>query len=545
MAELLRDPTRRNEALNELLRVTAAHERSYVLEDGDEVLDALTRVFFDTLGWPLNKDFYSTGDTDHSRSSSSSSLSSAALNVSAKTIWTTHATAQSKEWAEFCTQQLSNGTMDSTELKLLEAVMVILRNLSFVATNHRMLAYSPNVLAVLVGSLYETTTPNVGANDEKAFDSSTTSVIAVHGVHALVNLASYLDVTGQKLLCDKLFLVNGGASTSAQQPSSEETPLVPNASTFGQVADGRFGFGGLWLAKRLDTKEDMVSDVPRDIVLALTKPYLLSVWAIFPALNKIFSDPTSPRLLVMLAEDLLQEFMAQAKMVPMAPMQDEAVEEEEKEDENPDDTKETILRGDPTKPFSNARSIMVNIPESILRRLVELLYIPRLGYDSLDYVDPRICIVTRVNTLRMLLGYDATVDTDVRDRALDILVPLLELDSPRMAKRLGGTGTGRKRRINPHLFDAVLPILTTQAGRTEAPTLALQLFKELSKSPANAMAWMYLQQRLIVLASKDPKIAHVVFNFLQPSHSESTNVSEGHTIHPQGEAHGVGEAKTL
>ena len=85
-----------------------------------------------------------------------------------------------------------------------------------------------------------------------------------------------------------------------------------------------------------------------------------------------------------------------------------------------------------------------------MQRLLDLLYIPRLGPDSLEYIDPVQNIVTRVTTLKLLMGYDATVDTDVRDRALDFLVPLLELDSPRLAQR--ETGRQRERQIKKSLF---------------------------------------------------------------------------------------------
>ena len=76
----------------------------------------------------------------------------------------------------------------------------------------------------------------------------------------------------------------------------------------------------------------------------------------------------------------------------------------------------------------SARAILLQVPDSVLHRLVDLLYIPRLGPDCLNYEDPTITIVTRVNMFKLMTGYDATIDADVRDRALDVLVPLLELD---------------------------------------------------------------------------------------------------------------------
>lgn len=459
IAKKLRDPSQRNHALNHLLSVTNS-DLSYTLEDG-QILQALADIFFETLGWYKLKP---------SRSNSYPSFL-------ATQAWAEHATPEGQEWAAFCSRQLAKGRLGKDDLKLLEALLVILRNLSFVAANHRLLAYSPDTLSVLVGALYETTSTNVGSSEDTGV-SNTSSAIATNAVHALVNLAPYLDVTGQKLLCDKLFLVNN---------MSEEIPALPAASDFGQVADGKFGFGSLWLAKRLDTKEDIVSDVSNDMIFELTRSYLFSVWAVFPALLKVLTDSSAPRSLLMMAVELLQEFIVHARSGPVE------------------------SAGSRGQQFPTARSILVNTPAAVLQRLVDLLYIPRLGSDSLDYVDPTICIVTRVNTLRMMLGYDATVDTDLRDRALDVLVPLLELDSADIAQRLGVSTTSG---VIKQLLDSVLPILTTQVGRSEAPSLAVQLLKELSKADGIKVACSYTTEKLVELASTDAKIAHLALNFM-------------------------------
>ena len=91
-------------------------------------------------------------------------------------------------------------------------------------------------------------------------------------------------------------------------------------------------------------------------------------------------------------------------------------------------------------------------------------------------------------------------------------MPLLELDSPVMARRLGtkpSTGLPNNR-----LFDAIFPILATQSGRTEAPLLAIQLLRELSKAKENRLGCLYLQERIVALASRDPRVAHLAFNHL-------------------------------
>lgn len=458
-AEELKHPRRRNHALNELMRLTAAYELSFAL-DGDQAVKALVDIFFDSLGW--------AGDRP--------SVSSAKPILSSDTAWTRHATPENEKWASFCSTQLAKGKLGNEILKILESILLIFRNLSFVAANHRLMAYSPDVLTILVGALYETTSNNVGTSDDTAINNNV-AALATHAMHALVNIANYLDVTGQKLLCDKLFLVEG---------TSEEAPLIPDGLTFGQVADGKFGFGSILLAKRLDTKEDFVADMSTEMILDLTGPYLFSVWSVFPAINKVFTDTTSPRSLLLMAEEFLQEFLAHTRSGVLAHFDDQG------------------------NPVPDARTVMIHTPSSILERLIDLLYVPRLVWESLEYVDPTICTVTRVNTLRLLLGYDATVDTDVRDRALDVLVPLMELDSPRMAERLA---MDQKGRVRSRLFDALMPILTTRAGRTEAPNLALSVLKELSKGKMTRLASMYVHERLVAFAANEPKIAHLALNF--------------------------------
>jgi hypothetical protein len=384
--------------------------------------------------------------------------------------------------------------------------------LSFVAANLRLLAYSPDVIAILVGCLYENmstenlcwgddfSSSSAAANNSSSSSATSTGsgnmrTLALPALNVLLNLAPYLDVTGQKLLCDKLFL-----SVSKMSTTTDETTTVsfPTPSLFGLAADGSWGFGGLWLAKRLDTKEDVVNDVSKELLLQLTHEHLASVWSIFPGLARILSDSSTPRPVIMMALDVLQEFINHARVGVVGAV---------------------VVNSstDNSDTMPNARSIVVHIPTKVLDRLSDLLYVPRLGPDALDYVDPVRNIVTRVTTLKLLMGYDANVDTDVRDRALDVLVPLLELDSPAMAKRLGTQeedDNHKKGRMRNRLFDALCPILTTQAGRNEAPLLATQLLRELAKAPENRIGLMYLQQRIATLASKDQRVAHLALNHL-------------------------------
>ena len=54
IAKRLKIPSRRNEALNHLLRITSSHEINYCL-DGDTVVQSLVQTFFEVLGWDKDR----------------------------------------------------------------------------------------------------------------------------------------------------------------------------------------------------------------------------------------------------------------------------------------------------------------------------------------------------------------------------------------------------------------------------------------------------------------------------------------------------------
>jgi hypothetical protein len=476
VAAKLLDPIQRNAALNELLRVTSVN---YTL-DGEAPVKALATLVFDVLDWK----------------SSDSSSSRTTPVFRAENAWTTHSSPQAEAWASHCRDRLSDRdyVMEIDNIRCMEAVLVILRNLSFSAANARLLAFSSDILAILVGCLYEGTFSSSPSNGEDYSSSSMAgyNALALPALHALQNLAPHLDPEGQKLFCDKLFLTQKG---------DHDGPLVPDPSTFGQASDSVWGFGSLWLAKRLDSKEDAITGVPAQVLLELTNAsdYLVRVWSIFPALAYVFNDPKTSRTVLLQALDLMQEFVNQARVGVVGAVED--------------DTESNAI--------PSTRAILVNMPDTMLERLIDMLYIPRLGPDSLAYEDPTANIVTRVTYLKLMQGYDATIDTDVRDRTLDLLVPLLEIDSPRMATRLA---TNKWGRVRTRLFDALVPCLLGQVGRNESSVLASQVLKELAKAGgASRIGLAYIKHRLIEMAARDGRLSQLVFVHLYPAeegHSE-------------------------
>jgi len=267
------------------------------------------------------------------------------------------------------------------------------------------------------------------------------------------------------------------------------------------------------LAKRFDAKEDAMIDISGTTLLELTNAtdLLEQMWSIFPALSFVLQDPRAPRSVLILAVEFLQEFVNHATAGV-------GIEKAQEDNDIP-----------------SARAILINIPDPVLERLIDLLYVPRLGPDSLKYEeeDPTVNIVTRVNFYKLLMSYDATVDTDVRDRSLEVLVPLLELDSPRMALRLGRR---RKGLVRTRLYDHLVPIVAGQVGRSESSLLASQILKELAKAgEENKVGLLYIKERLIEMAIRDKRVAQLVWVHLFPVAKK--NVSDSESSEEQEDAH--------
>ena len=109
------------------------------------------------------------------------------------------------------------------------------------------------------------------------------------------------------------------------------------------------------------------------------------------------------------------------------------------------------------------------------------------------------------------MTYDQVVDTDLRDRSLDVLVPLLELDSPRMAARVG---LNRRKNVRTRLYDQVVPALAGGTGRTDSAMFASLLLKEMSKAEENQIGFEYIKGRLVEMASSDSRASQLIFSHL-------------------------------
>lgn len=467
-AAQLRDPSTRVAALNALLRLSASHEANYAVT-GDSVITELVNIALECVRW-VEPEGKPEDDDDPVFSSDRA--------------WRQAPTRRNDLWAQHWKEALGPNryNLAPTAIKTLEVLVMIFRNMSFVGANLRMMTYSPAVVEVLIGCMYDDGSSNRSGTEESSSSPGSTA-LAVAAMQTLLHMVPILDLSGQKLLADRLFYT---------PHASKDGPMIPNASAFGRAVGGSWGFGGMWLARRLDTKEDVMSDVTKDFLLAFTSEYLVSIWSIFPALFQVLTNTSTPRLVLIMAVDLLQELVNQARIGVVG---------------------SANLEDDPDE-IPTLRVVLVKMPDPLLARLIDFLYVPRLGPDALEYNDPVKNIVTRVTAYKLLMGYDATVDTDIRDRTLDILVPLLELDSPRIAARLGSQPDGACT-VRAQMWDSLLPILTTAAGRNEAPHLATQVFRELTKAPENRLGLIYVQERLLKLACNNERVAHTACHFLQ------------------------------
>lgn len=500
-AAQLRDPNTRVQALNALLKLTYSHEANYSVT-GDSVITELVNIALECIQWNEQEQAAAAKKADKDDDDEEDDPVFSSDNA-----WHHSPTERNDRWANHWKQQLgpNRANLEPMAVKTLEVLVMIFRNLSFVGANWRMLAYSPAVVEILIGCMYdgyENASRGLG-EDSSSSSSNAQTGLAVSAMQTLLHLVPMLDLSGQKLLADKLFY---------SPRSSKDGPLIPKADSFGQMVTGAWGFGGMWLARRLDTKEDAMSDVTKEFILSFTSDYLVSVWSIFPALHSILTNALTPRPVLIMAVDLLQELVNQARIGVVG---------------------RAVLEDDPDE-IPTLRAVLVKVPDTVISRMIDLLYVPRLGPDALEYTDPVKNIVTRVSAYKLMSGYEATVDTDIRDRTLDILVPLLELDSPRLAARLGSRAEPKDNNVvRTQLWDSLLPILTTTVGRNEAPHLATQLFKELIKAPQNRLSLIYVQERLVKLACKNERVAHTACQLFRlipkenDSHDDQQSSEEG------------------
>ncbi|KAL3821742.1 hypothetical protein ACHAXA_008478 [Cyclostephanos tholiformis] len=515
-------------ALNSLLRASADVDVNYCLGPGGEkILLALVKLFDEVIGWD---------DEDIDGGDNSSGFTVASWNESSLSgIY--------ERWSVFCRNKLASPLASSsdpnmlidpeTDARILDMIIAILRNLSFVAQNLRFLYYTKGVMRILIGALYYRgyVTGGGGAGDERSGEdvpsSAHNSNMCVHSIQTLTNMAPIIDVTGRQLFVDRIFLESDAKEIKCTIPGQEVPPneagdALTTTAGAPNIEEGHpeygissfLGFGGMYLAKQYDTKAETLDNIPDSVVWGLVGPHVRATLAMFPALTAVL-DPndtttttTSPsgwhRPSVQALLDLLAALI-----------------------ENPDN-----------------KGIFLCIPDSFLHRLTEMLFLPRLGPDSMDYIDPVSNTVARVVALKLMAGYDATIDSDMRDRSCALLVNLTDL-STGIKRRLGMASSisgmthrqydselintsvtmdglapsilrsdesSSSRRMNVRLYDSLLSMVSSTSGRGDAGQLAVRLLSNLALIPENNAGIRYVERKLISMSVMDPHIAKIACN---------------------------------
>ncbi len=313
--------------------------------------------------------------------------------------------------------------------------------------------------------------------------------MCLHAIHALSNLSPFLDISGRKTYID-LFLLDGQQDAAQSQTKAARTAdvlvdvkTVINQEKYGKI--NSLGFIGIYIAKNFSVRDESFAKIPDSAIRPVTKRYIRSALTVFPPLVSLLGLSTS-RAVVLSA----LEFM-------------------------------TVLIDNPDN-----HAVFLCIPDEVLYHLVRLLYKNRLGRDSLEYLDPVINMVTRVNPMKLLGGYDSLVDCDLRDRSMEFLLKLTAL-SPELKRRLGkkitcaqtdfyGVNvTSATDQLNTKLYDSILPALTTNVGVVQAPIFAAKLLQNLASVPENRCGITY-SQRKIIRAITDPtksaQISEILLN---------------------------------
>lgn len=295
--------------------------------------------------------------------------------------------------------------------------------------------------------------------------------ICVHAIHALSNLAPFIDTVGRRTFAD-LYLFDKDQNITQNQSSSRSSKAIDSVDVKTLVNEENYGlinplgFGAIFIAKNFSVKDESFSKIPIKSIHPIVKKYIRSAFTIFPPLLGLISITTS-RAVVMAALDLMNLLLDNAENHP----------------------------------------IFVFVSDEILYQLVRLSWKNRLGPDSLEYLDPIINMVNRVNPMKIVGSYDSLIDHEVRDRAIEILSKLTGLNDDlkvRVGKKIIAKQTDKygifvttsMNQPNTKLYDAIIPALTTKVGRDQTPLFAAKLLQNLASSAQNRIGIMYLQRKI-------------------------------------------------
>ena len=490
-------------ALNGLLQATADFSANYCLgASGEKILLALTKLFDEAIGW-------NGGDEANDQADCTGKF-----KPSPSTCWNSSAlSGLQQKWEKLCLDKLASPLASSsdpnhlidldTDGRILEVIVAIMRNLSFVAQNLRLMAYTPQVMRILTGALYYKSGGRSGddrSGEDGSSSSSNSNNICVNAIQTIINLAPLIDITGRQYFIDRAFLESTAKEITCTIPDQQlvgdgvtNTNGSDKSPSFGMASF--LGFGGMALAKQYDSKaETLDANVSPSMVMEISGSLVQSYLAIFPALASIL-NPNGSRSMSTSSSSGWHRSSVQAVLeLFMALME-----------------------------YPDNNEIFSNIPVELLHSLTELLFIPRLGPDAMDYTDPISNTVVRVMALKFM-RYDATIDTDVRDKACEVLVSLTDLSDhskvvlglsrykPETENGQEGTSvanTRSSRRINVRLYDSLMSMIASSSNRGDGSGAAMRLLSNLASVPQNRGAIIYVERKLLTLAAKDANISRI------------------------------------
>lgn len=513
-------------ALNGLLRASADVAANFCLGPGGEkVVLELVKLFDEAIEWEEIKEEEEEEEDD--------SIRNVGLVPTVKTWDASYLTGKDERWRVFCRDKLASPLASSSDpnllidyevnAKILDIITSILRNLSFVAQNLRFLYHTNGVVRVLTGALYYRGYASGGGTGSEGGDDASSphnSNMCINSLHTLINLAPIIDITGRQLFVDRMFLESDAKEVTSTVPGHLPSQEGVVGGAAGTTNDEKYGissvlgFGGCYLAKQYDVKAETLDSIPDSFVWGLVGNHVRATLALFPALAAILDPNDTTTMCTSMSGWHRPSVQALLEFLTVLI-------------ENPDN-----------------KGIFLHVPDSMLHRLTDMLYIPRLGPESMDYIDPISNIVSRIMPNKLMAGYDATIDSDMRDRACDLLVKLTDL-STGIKRRLGmstsisgmahrqfdsaliarsetldgltpsilrSEETSSSRRMNIRLYDSLISMVSANTGRGDAGHLAVRLLLNLALIPENKAGSQYVERKLISQSGKDPNIGKIACN---------------------------------
>ena len=488
-------------ALNGLLQATADFSANYCLgSSGEKILLALVKLFDEAIGWDFRDEEIGTTARIGKFQPNASSWESSSLS------------GKYQKWEQHCREKLASPLASSadpnhlidpdTDGRILDAVVVILRNLSFVAQNLRLMAYTPQVMRILTGALYFKSGGRSGddrSGEDGSSSASNSTNMCVNSIHTLINLAPLIDITGRQYFIDRAFLESDAKEITCTIPDQQEegvdgtnNDVSDRLPSFGMASF--LGFGGMALSKQYDSKaETLDANVSTSVILEVSGTLVRAYLAIFPALAAILNPNGSCSMNT--CSSGWHRSSVQATLELLTALME----------------------------YPDNNGIFTNVPSSMLHHLTELLFIPRLGPDAMDYIDPISNTVVRVMALKFM-RYDATIDTDVRDRACEVLASLTDLSDhskialgmsqykSEMENEQDGASAAETiplRRMNVRLYDSLMSMIGSSSNRGDGSEVAMRLLANLAAVPQNRIGIVYVERKLLSLAGKDANIARI------------------------------------